>query len=556
MKKEDSLNQSNEALSFWLCAGLLAVLLASVLARDIDRPFYGLHSWADAAAAWRAKAYLKYDLKYTKGLAVWAVGEPPGENPNRSLDHPQLGLFLPALDMLVFGINERSMRIGGIIRAVICLLLFLRILRGLLDDKTALLTGLLFVIFPITGFFGTLAWLMPVHLLNLLAVWCYLVILGSIKDGPEARALHKWGLGLSLFFILQLRWEGLFYAMAIGVHYVFRCIRRKQFPEKTLLAILIIAPLSSLVLNFVVMAAGHGWDLQKIWSLYQWRASKGEMPEFVWGLWFAKMWEFAVTNFTLPVLITAIAYLTFGQLLVFTVDTAKKTTATLKRRFPQFWLFLMPALFQLFILKGALWKHQYWESPLVPFIAIATALAIMLLADFLGKINRRAANIGVVLLVGIIFVSCTMGLNHYYNIRWQSPNKIKMFKDLNRKIPPDKALLSFEHFVVNQHPVKGPHYRPEIAWYLDREIVVAYTLADIEKMAKTGRFPYYLMPGMHRDSRAAAYLPKLRNELEKRYKMVTYVPGDPGQAAKDGKPLRAWMPSYFIFDLNSSIAGS
>lgn len=187
MKKEDSLNQSNEALSFWLCAGLLAVLLASVLARDIDRPFYGLHSWADAAAAWRAKAYLKYDLKYTKGLAVWAVGDPPGENPNRSLDHPQLGLFLPALDMLVFGINERSMRIGGIIRAVICLLLFLRILRGLLDDKTALLAGLLFVIFPITGFFGTLAWLMPVHLLNLLAVWCYLVILGSIKDGPAGK---------------------------------------------------------------------------------------------------------------------------------------------------------------------------------------------------------------------------------------------------------------------------------------------------------------------------------------------------------------------------------
>lgn len=560
MKKEDSLNQSNKALNFWLCAGLLALLFASIMARDINRPFYGLHSWADAAAGWRAKAYLKYDLKYTKGLAVWAVGDPPGENPNRSLDHPQLGLFLPALDMLVFGINERSMRIGGIIRAVICLLLFLRILRGLLDDKTALLAGLLFVIFPITGFFGTLAWLMPVHLLNLLAMWCYLVILGSIKDGPEAKALHRWGLGLSLFFMLQLRWEGLFYAMAIGVHYVFRCIRRRRFPEKPLLAILIIAPLSSLILNFVVMAAGHGWDLQKIWSLFVWRAAKGEMtnvmPEFDWGMWFARFWQYALTNFTLPVLIIAIVYLTFGQLLVFMADTTEKAAATVKRQFPQFWLFLMPAVFQLLILRGALWPHQYWEFPLAPFLAIAVALAIMLLADFLGRINRWAANVGVVLVVGIIFISCMTGLDYYYNIRWQSPNKIKMFKDLNRMIPPDKAMLSFEHFIVNQHSVKGPHYRPEIAWCLDREIVVARTPADIEKMAKTGRFPYYLMPGMHRDSRAAAYLPKLRNELEKRYKMVTYVPGDPGQAAKDGKPLKAWMPSYFIFDLNSSIAGS
>ena len=98
MKKEDSLNQSNKALNFWLCAGLLTVLLASIMARDISRPFYGLHSWKEAAAAWRARCYLKYDLEYTKGLAVWAVGDPPGKNPNRSLDHPQLGLFLPALD--------------------------------------------------------------------------------------------------------------------------------------------------------------------------------------------------------------------------------------------------------------------------------------------------------------------------------------------------------------------------------------------------------------------------------------------------------------------------
>jgi len=491
---------------------------------------------------------------------MWAVGDPPSENPNLSLAHPQLGLFLPALDMLVFGISERSIRIGGIIRAVISLLIFLRILRGLLDDKTALLAGLLFVIFPITGFFWAQAWLTPLSLVSLLAMWYYLVILGSIKDGPEARALHKWGLGLSLFFILQLRWEGLFYAMAIGVHYVFRCIRRKQFPEKTLLAILIIAPLSSLILNFVVMAAGHGWDLQKIWSLFVWRAAKGEMtnvmPKFNWGMWFTRFWQYALTNFTLPVLIIAIGYLTFGQLLVFTADTTETAAAAVKRRFPQFWHFLMPAVFQLFILRGALWPHQYWEFPLAPFLAIATALAIMLLADFLGRINRWAANVGVVLVVGIIFISCMTGLDYYYNIRWQSPNKIKMFKDLNRMIPPDKALLSFEHFIVNQHSVKGPHYRPEIAWCLDREIVVARTPADIEKMAKTDRFPYYLMPGMHRDSRAAAYLPKLRNELEKRYKMVTYVPGDPGQAAKDGKPLRAWMPSYFIFDLNSSIAGS
>jgi hypothetical protein len=541
MKQESVLDHSNKPLTFWFCGGLLVILLASILARDIDRPFYGLHSWQEAAAAWRARCFLKYDLSYTKGLALWEVGDPPSEKPNRSLDHPQLGLFMPAIDMAVFGISERGARIGGIIRAVLCLLIFLKILRGLLDDKTALLAGLFFVIVPVTAYFGVRGWMM---VLSLLATWDYLVIIEAVKNGPKPKTYHKWLLAVCLFLTLQMAWEGFFYAFAIGVHYVFRCIHRRQFPEKALLAILIIAPLSSLALDFAVLASGHGWDWRKIWELYRWRAAKGEMPEFIWSEWFAKMWEFAVTNFTLPVLIITIAYLTFGQLLVFKADTESKTPADMKRRFPQFWLFLMPALFQLFILKGALWKHQYWESPLVPFLAVAAALAIMLLADLLAKISRRAANAAVVLLTGLIFISCTMGTNYYYSIRWQPPAKIKMFQDLNKMIPPDKALLSYEDFIVNQHPVKGPHYRPEIAWYLDRHIVAATTMEQITKEAATGRYPYYLIPQVEQ-------LKPLIIQLTQRYK-YQYVAGSDGETTKDGQFLKAGMPSYCIFNLKSS----
>jgi hypothetical protein len=545
MKQESVLDHSNKPSTFWFCVGLLVILLASILARDIDRPFYGLHSWQEAAAAWRARCFLKYDLSYTKGLALWEVGNPPSEKPNRSLDHPQLGLFMPAIDMLIFGISERGTRIGGIIRAVLSLLIFLRILRGLLDDKTAILAGLLFVIVPVTAYFGVRGWMM---VLSLLATWYYLVIIKAVKNTPEPRTYHKWLLAACLFLTLQMAWEGFFYALAIGVHYVFRCIHRKQFPEKALLTILIVAPLSSLVLDFTILASGHSWDWEKIWELYKWRAAKGEMPEFIWGKWFEKMWEFAVTDFTLPVLIITIAYLTFGQLLVFKADTESKTPADVKRRFPQFWLFIMPALFQLFILKGALWKHQYWESPLVPFLAVATAQAIMLLSDLLAKISRLAANAAVVLLTGLIFIYCTMGTNYYYSIRWQSPAKIRMFEELNKKIPPNEDLLSFEDFIVNQHPAKGPHYRPEIAWYLDRRIVAATTMEQITKDAATGRYPYYLIPDVRQ------LMPLIR-QLAQRYK-YQHVSGSDGETTKDGQFLKAGMPPYFIFDLKSSAGGS
>jgi len=418
----------------------------------------------------------------------------------------------------------------------------------LLDDKTALLAGLLFCLFPLTGYFGVggaAMWVMPTALLT---IWCYLVVIGALKNGPQPKKSHKYLLAILLFAILQVGWEGFFYALAIGVHYVARCIHRRQFPDKALLAILIIAPLSSLVLDFVILIAGRGWDMQGIIEVYKWRSGAGERGTHLWSAWFARLWEFAVLNFTLPVLITAIGYLTFGQLLVFAAPASGKQKPEVSRRFPQFWLFLMIPAFQLFILKGALWPHQYWERPLAPLIAIAAALGVMLLYDVLKKVNQKFAVAGIVVLVGVFGVSCMIGTNYYYAIRWQQPAKIEMFKMLNQKIQPDKALLSFEALIVDQYKAKQASYRPEIAWYLDRDIVPAKSFAEVQKHVLTGRYPYYLIP-------AVDGLAPLINQLQKRYKFQ-YVRGAPGERTKDNKFLKAGMLPYMIFDLNSSAGGN
>ena len=543
MKKADSLNQSNKAFSFWLCAGLLTVLLVSGLARDIDRPFYNLHSWADASGSWAARSHAKYGIRYTKGMTTWAVGNPPTENPKRYIDHPQLFMITSSVFMKIFGYHEYTHRIIRIMASICNLLLFLALLKNLVDKRTALLAGLFYALFPLISFFGTGAWPQVFHFWG---IWAYLAYIGELKEVDSGKPIHKWSLAASLFIMLQFSWSGFFYAFAIGLHYVCRCIHRKHLPEKSLLAILIIAPLSSLALDFIVMAAGYGWDFNKIVELYKWRSAKGEMQEFLWGAWFAKFWEFAVTNFTPPVLITTIAYLTFGQLFVFMEPKENKRRP---RQFPQFWLFLMPGLSQLLILRGALWKHQTWERPLAPFIAIAAGFGVMLLGDLLKKINRRIANIGMVSLVAVIAGFCFAGTNYYHGIRWQAPAKIKMLKMLNQMIPPDKALLSFEDFIVNQHKSKGGFYRPEIAWYLDRDIVPAQKLEEIEQQAKTGRFPCYLMPLTHYNKNLAAYLSQLSKELQKRYK-YQYIPGVQGEA-KHGKFYRAGMTPYMIFDLHS-----
>jgi hypothetical protein len=481
----------------------------------------------------------------------------------------------------IVGVHEWSYRSLNIALTIITLLLFLKILRGLVDDKTALLAGLFFCLFPVIGFFGVNFWLYP---FTLWAIWNYLVIIKAVRDGPQPARLHKICLAFALFMMLQVSWEGFFFAMAIGIHYVCRCTYRRTFPQISLLAILAIAPLGSLALDFVILAAGHNWDFQRIIDLYEWRKGAAEVGRHDWGLWFEKFWEFAQTNFTVPILIAAIAYLTVGQLFVFMQPKPKKKNQHRPRQFPQFFLFLMPPIFQLFMLKGCLWRHQTWERPFCFFIAIAAAQGVMLLADILKKLNKYLAIAAVLGLITLFSVYSVRGTNYYYGIRWQAPAKIKMFKKLNKDIPPDKALLSFESFVVDQHAAKGAFYRPEIGWYLDRDIVVARSVADIQEKAETGKYPYYLIPKNAPWSQKTRVLalrarqpnlsPAQRARFEQLFqqerwkevqrwqglvspltKLYKYqlVPGEK-QVSKNGEFYRAGMRDYLIFDLTSKAA--
>lgn len=544
MKSTDNLNPSDSHVGFWTCAVLLAVLFTSTVTRDITRPFCGLHSWARAGGAWGGRTHVKYGLGYTKGLTTWAVGDPPTQNPERYFDHPQLGGLLNAMAMTIFGINEWAIRTVNVVTGLVSLLLFLKILHGLLDKKTALLAGLIYVLFPLVAYFGGGGWF---SLFSFLAMWCYLVLIKALKNAPEPKLIHKIGLAAGLFLMLQLTWTGFFYAFAIGSHYIFHCIRRRRFPEKSLLAILIVAPLSSFAITLTIMASGYNWDFTKIWELFKWRSAKGEytqvMKKFDWAKWFSTFWEHAKTNFTTPVLITTILYMTFGQLLVFLPPGPKDNEPKQSRRFPQLWLFLIPGVFLLLVFRGLVWKHQYWQRPLAPFIAIAAALGVMLLADILRKIHRRLSLVAVLSIMAIFLIFCIIGTNYYYAIRWQQEEKLEMFKMLNKKIAPDKALLSFESFMTDQHESKGAFYRPEIAWYLDRDIVQARSLPDVEKYAKTGKYPYYLVPYVEQ-------LSPLINQLRNRYDSE-FIRGKEGKRTRDGKFLTASMYSYMIFDLAS-----
>lgn len=478
---------------FWIIAIALALLLVCLKSYRINRPYNGLHSWAEASGAWVARCHVNYGLGYTKGIATMEVGNPPGDKPLHYLNHPQLGYLINAAWMAVLGTNTLALRVKNIAMALTMLVLLLKVVRYLRGDTMALLAGLFFVMFPLTGYFGSKWW---VFSLALWAFWRYLGLIGelTIKQSSKWRLLVE--LALCLLLMIQLCWTGVFFAFVIGFHYVLRCIWRKQKPSATLLAVLVAAPLASIAINFLIMYAGHGWDIDKIVGLYKWRASSGERGAHNWSEWISKFWEFSKADYTIPVLLMALGYSVYLVVGRFAVWAFSADRSELPGAGRELWFFLWPAVIFILVFKSLVWEHQYWLWPFAGYVAIAAASVVVLVWRVLAKVTHVA--LGYVVAGGVVVlcaVYCWQGLMAFHHDhRWQSERTLELFKKLNKEIPPDKALLGFKDFMIQQNKAKLAHYRPEYAWYLDRHVMAARKIEDIRKQAFSGRYIRYFIP--------------------------------------------------------------
>lgn len=655
--KSDRIQQSRPLRignrGFLIGLAVLALIACIIVVPHLDRPFYGLHSWAKASGAWAARSHVKYGWDYTHGMSTWAVGDPPPEDPGRYMDHPQLMVNLLALVFWVAGsTGEWVVRLLELVLTILCTWVLAMTAKRLCTPLVGLLTGLLFLMFPLTAFFGGGGWTM---LAGLLAVYFYLSLIGKTDQLHPRRLAWGMGLGLSLFFMLSLGWAGLFVAMAMGVHYAGWSLTRT---DRSMVPMLINAALwvagiiglatgfswwfvlfgvsvvftigwlavtgrrvhwdivLPLVLgsglafgtNILVMLWGYDWDFGKIIALYRWRSAKGEMEAFAWGPWFATLGEYAVTNFTVPGLVVAMGYslvvlverLTHwiqGSAAIDGSGLSKSSPETQDKMeqnrelfagaapFPAMSLWFLIPFFQWFVLRGALWKHQTWERPVAPALALGGALGLVWVYHKLRGLPQLVRLLAPAALLVVILGFCVGGTVHYYSTRWQHPARISMFQKLHDAMEPDEDLLSLDPFIVNQHESKGAFYRPEIAWYLDREIVtpvsnyrlfrtlrkvgkqtgnweLAWTqtaellIRHIEKRRAEGAYPFLLVPFHapvwspdgehfhgHIDIRPMIQI------LSEHYPVWLQIDPKPSKPAEGIQGFRAGMTGYVIFDL-------
>ena len=564
-----------DAKTFWLLALIPLLVFGGMNGRGLARPFEGLHAWAQADSAWFCRNHVRYGLGYTEGVMTMAVGDPPPENPKRYYDHPQYSGLLAGVFMWIVGPTLWAVRLGFLVSDCAALLLFMGLLRKFAGAWPALLAGLVFAMLPISAYFGLGAWL---FLAALIAFHFYLVIAGDLP-GSQPRWWHYAALAALLFACVQMSWSGVFWAAGIGFHYLGTCIFRRRWPKWHLVAVLALAPLASAAMVFTIMLKGFNWDFQRIVDLYTWRAAEGEMAGrggFRWSAWFERAGVFALGNFTWPVLLAAGGFLVY-LLCDHAYQLYRKLTGGKAGRvfqpFPLAMLLLLPGLLQMFVLKGALWPHQFWERPLGPFIAAAAGLGVVAVGRLLGQVGRSLAAAGMAAVILLFAWQSVRGANAYYRIVWNPPQKIAMWQELNQLTPSDKKLATFDReldsLVVTQSAAKGAVYRGEPAWYIDRVIVDANTPQQVDALAASGEAPVYLLPAPRSlgyakyirmtedgkaDERPALEVFHKHNaiaiHLARNYPVINIYRGLANERDEEGKAIITFgMRPYVIFDL-------
>jgi hypothetical protein len=528
---------------FLVGTGLLIVLYVFIMSMDIDEPFVGLHSWAQAHISWWARSHVVYGLEYTKGLYTWAVGFPPKEVAEHYLDHPQLPGLFNAVSMLVFGVHDWSQRLGALIISAVSLPFAIALIQRLYGERIALLSGSIYVLFPITGYFYWIGALMFPFVIG--AFWSYLALIDGFSEQNGPRRIHVAGLVICLFLMIQINWSGFMYAATIGTHYVLHCLSKKTYPQTSLFLLLLITPFLSLFLVFLILVAARDWNYQAMIEIFLWRSAIPADSGRDLASWWHNLSVMMRDNFTSPALLLAglgIALALHSKIKLYLQKAASSyqplvdgsSSISKNANSLRFiWLFIMPGVFYALVFTEAMFDHQYMYRHFSLFVAIAAASGIYRIWGVLATRKPVIADTVFILLFAFIVIFCAIGLNQYRQIQWYPPKKLEMFERIQASIPPNEALLSYESYLVFEHEAKGLFYRPEVAWYLDREIIVVRSFEEIQHRAESGENTRYLMSNTQ-----VPLFQQMRN-----FYSYEYVQGRPYR--KD----QARMPSYHIFDL-------
>ena len=359
----------------------LLLLSWGLLTIRIDAMWFGHH---DENGRWISTAARNYELYGASNLdyLVTVTSYPTTEaEQERYVHHPPLIVWLVSLSSNVFGRYgessqfvvgtpyELSARLVPIFSTMISLAAFFVIVRRLYNAQLALLALFLYIVTPMTAYFGRMVNHEPLAL-----VFLYLFI--AIFINWIRRYTHQRTAALILFASLAMwsAWAPAFFFFTLGI---IALIFGKTIHRIAIVGVGIAVGIITAIIP-IYYALAHEETLAKLQEAFQFRTSnqsrsRGSNP-FTFG------------DFVLRQITHMLTAMGFGLVVLGTIGTA--ITVTLKNRFADAMVLamLIGGLLYMLVFRNAFFIHDYYKIYLMPSLTIASAVAI---TTAFNRANKR-----------------------------------------------------------------------------------------------------------------------------------------------------------------------
>ncbi len=355
-------------------SAIILTLFAAILLRDIREPWTGLHDWNGAFYSQLARNLLRYPFDMHHGMPIVAVGDAlPGDGEwSFYPTHPPGLVWCIAASFQLFGEHEWAARLVPILASLGTLVLLMKAARERYGNAVALLTGAIYALLPMAGYFGRMPdQEAPCLFLMLAAVMAAdrHLIQSSTTVSP-IRAGFIWA--VCIFAAVWMDWVAIILAALVCLRAVHERFRGRI---TTQLCIRIFAPPTvAIILLFVYLIhfgfAGRAADLFAVFSARAGVTLGTNGP----SLHALTPWTNTVDNLTLPIIALAVIGFAFswrrnsGNSFEKPIRSSSPTGLTVLSITGIIWI----ALF---------WRqylvHQYWLYYLGPAVAIFAARAVV-----------------------------------------------------------------------------------------------------------------------------------------------------------------------------------
>jgi len=464
---------------FVLAAGLF------LLSRNLDSQFVGWHEDNNCFFSYFARNHIRYGLGYTKMFCTWGDTMLPPAEPHRYLNHPPLLSVWAAIPMLIFGDHEWVARSVPIAMTLGGAWILMVIVSRLQSPLFGVLTGLFYVTFPITAYFGRmLCHESPAQFFSLLMLHGYLQWSGLYGESYSRKAGAAYYLA-AVTLGIGTGWAAVIMAGLIWLWHVCRFFGRGL--QSRLFLWLTLTPSISLIAVLTHIAWGSDWRIDWLGSLFLSRTA-GPEGSVSWAEWFSRNWLWLKFNFTvLPVIAGIICLISVPVILYYVKKNAVFRGIALNRAsIAPILLLALQGLIWVFMFKRQSGIHDYWQYFIAPFFAAAMGALVIGTYTLFYKYNASIAFWAAFFLVVLPMPLFAGGIDGNYEYEPEPHTDLRgmvsTFARLAQLLGPGiPAMTSIDY---RESELFGHYaYRwtsPQAAYYAKRPLIYTIDINEIE----------------------------------------------------------------------------